>query len=285
MRNATRYSEPSYYITYGSDIMWKIYKHTFPNGKVYIGQTNQPLQKRFKNGEGYTLCPLIHRAILKYGWDSVKTEILYDNIQTQEEANELEILTIQEYNSTDPDYGYNLAAGGGAVLKCDENLVLKKWNEGFSVNEIANLLNWNRNTISRALTRLNISEEERKQRSQERHSLFCRKFDYEAIFNDWKEGLSCKELQEKYNCSDSVIKNVLDINHIPKNERYSQGRKRLRVNQISVNQYDLNGNFLRSFNSIAEANLSLNKSQNSSNIVAVCKGRRKTAYGYIWKYN
>ena len=27
------------------------------------------------------------------------------------------------------------------------------------------------------------------------------------------------------------------------------------------------------------------KTQNSSNIVAVCKGRRKTAYGYIWKYN
>ena len=66
--------------------MWKIYKHTFPNEKVYIGQTNQPLQKRFKNGEGYALCPLIHKAILKYGWDSVKTEILYDNIQTQEEG-------------------------------------------------------------------------------------------------------------------------------------------------------------------------------------------------------
>lgn len=29
--------------------MWKIYKHTFPNGKVYIGQTKQSLPKRFGN--------------------------------------------------------------------------------------------------------------------------------------------------------------------------------------------------------------------------------------------
>jgi len=39
--------------------MWKIYKHTFPNGKIYIGQTKKSLLARFQNGRGYKSCPLM----------------------------------------------------------------------------------------------------------------------------------------------------------------------------------------------------------------------------------
>ena len=46
--------------------MWTIYKHIFPNGKLYIGQTKVSLNKRFKYGEGYKGCPLIYKAIKKY---------------------------------------------------------------------------------------------------------------------------------------------------------------------------------------------------------------------------
>ena len=51
-----------------------------------------------------------------------------------------------------------------------------------------------------------------------------------------------------------------------------------------VNQYDLNGNFIRSFNSIKEANISFNKNPDASSINKVCKGQAKTAYGYLWEY-
>lgn len=34
---------------------WIVYKHTSPSGKVYIGITNQPANKRWKNGMGYIL--------------------------------------------------------------------------------------------------------------------------------------------------------------------------------------------------------------------------------------
>lgn len=91
--------------------MWKIYKHTFPNGKVYIGQTKQELQNRFKQGYGYEACPLVWKAILKYGWDSVVTDVIEDNITTLEEANEKECYYIKLYNSTNPNYGYNSAIG------------------------------------------------------------------------------------------------------------------------------------------------------------------------------
>ena len=50
-----------------------------------------------------------------------------------------------------------------------------------------------------------------------------------------------------------------------------------------VDQFDKNGNYIRSFKSLDDAAKFLNKT-NSSNICKVCKGERKTAYGYIWKY-
>ena len=89
--------------------MWKIYKHTFPNEKVYIGQTNQPLQKRFKNGEGYALCPLIHKAILKYGWINFRQEVLFTT-DNKDLAGEMEEFFIKFYNTTKK--GYNNATGG-----------------------------------------------------------------------------------------------------------------------------------------------------------------------------
>ena len=55
------------------------------------------------------------------------------------------------------------------------------------------------------------------------------------------------------------------------------------TNHLEILQYDLNNNFIQSFSSPKEAATFLNKSQ-SSHITACAKGKRKTAYGYIWKY-
>lgn len=37
----------------GESKTYIIYKHTSPSGKVYIGQTNQIPELRFRTGEGY----------------------------------------------------------------------------------------------------------------------------------------------------------------------------------------------------------------------------------------
>ena len=51
---------------------------------------------------------------------------------------------------------------------------------------------------------------------------------------------------------------------------------------IKVNQYDLKGNFLKQYDSIKEAaELS---GANDRHISCVCKGKRKTTDGFIWKY-
>jgi group I intron endonuclease len=51
----------------------------------------------------------------------------------------------------------------------------------------------------------------------------------------------------------------------------------------AVNQFTKTGIFLQSFNSLIDAATSLNK-KTSSLISHCCKNKRKTAYGYIWKY-
>ena len=51
---------------------------------------------------------------------------------------------------------------------------------------------------------------------------------------------------------------------------------------ISIEQYDLNGNYIGTFDSIKDASLSVNGL--STNIVKCLKGKIKSAYGYKWQY-
>ena len=96
-----------------------VYKHTFPNGKVYIGITCKKPEYRWNHGCGYTAKrdngeyhqPYIARAILKYGWGNVEHEILFSGL-TKEEAERKEIKLIEEYKSNQPEFGYNIQNGG-----------------------------------------------------------------------------------------------------------------------------------------------------------------------------
>lgn len=47
-------------------------------------------------------------------------------------------------------------------------------------------------------------------------------------------------------------------------------------------KYDLKGNFIKEYNSLKEASIDTNVF--FTNISAVCRGKQKTAYGFIWKY-
>lgn len=91
--------------------MWKLYIHTSPNGKKYIGITSQLPKKRWANGKGYNNNKYFTRAINKYGWNNFSHEIIYDNM-TSEEAKNKEKELIEKYDTTNSDKGYNLTRGG-----------------------------------------------------------------------------------------------------------------------------------------------------------------------------
>lgn len=49
--------------------MFLIYKHTnLENGMVYIGLTEQSVERRWRNGRGYKDNPYFFSAIVEYGW-------------------------------------------------------------------------------------------------------------------------------------------------------------------------------------------------------------------------
>lgn len=82
------------------------------NNKFYIGQTKRNYRRRFKEHlcphEG---CPLLRKAIKKYGKENFECELL-DIAYSQEEANIKEKMWIRLLKTYQPKNGYNLSMGG-----------------------------------------------------------------------------------------------------------------------------------------------------------------------------
>jgi len=105
-----------------------VYKHTFPNNKVYIGITQQQPEKRWKNGLGYdSHQKIMKRAIKKYGWNNIKHEILFQDL-SKDEACKKEIELIAFYDSTNKEKGYNVSQGGEGTIGVKPNETSKQKN-------------------------------------------------------------------------------------------------------------------------------------------------------------
>ena len=87
-----------------------VYKHTnLINGKVYIGQSCDYLDRWRCGGKNYFQCIKFYNAIKKYGWDNFSHEVIYADL-SKEEADDKEKSMIIKYNSIED--GYNLKSGG-----------------------------------------------------------------------------------------------------------------------------------------------------------------------------
>lgn len=94
-----------------------IYKITcLVNGKPYIGQTKQTLNRRI--GQHATADSYIGKAIRKYGWENFTVEVL-EECETPEQLNERERFWIACFNCKHPN-GYNLTDGGDGSLGCTQ---------------------------------------------------------------------------------------------------------------------------------------------------------------------
>lgn len=91
--------------------MYYIYCHIFPNGKRYVGITRTSPERRWGKGRNYNTCPLMDRAIQKYGWDNIKHEVI-DTAESKEDAEGKERHYIELFMSDKPEHGYNILPGG-----------------------------------------------------------------------------------------------------------------------------------------------------------------------------
>ena len=201
-----------------------IYRHTFPNGKVYIGLTCQNPLSRWQSGYGYKSQQLMFNAIKKYGWDNVRHEILIDGL-TLSEAHKKEIEWISFHKSNNRAFGYNVSSGGESGTGCALSLEARK-------------------KIGAAHRGKPLSAEHR-------------------------EKLRIAKLGKKRGkFSPEVVERMMAAHaEMPKKP---------------INQYTLDGVFLKRWETILRINQELRIAQ--ANIIAVCKGKRKTAGGFVWAY-
>lgn len=106
--------------------------------------------------------------------------------------------------------------------------------------------------------------------------------DYDLIVALWNDGKNNQEIHNITGYDGSTIKNALENRGISAEERQKRGRQTIihPVAMLDKNTQEI----IRVFTSLKEAYIFLDKKQYSGHISSVCNGKRKTAYGYSWKY-
>lgn len=98
----------------------------------------------------------------------------------------------------------------------------------------------------------------------------------------WNEGKSVKEISDITKRTREGIADFLHEKGVSKEETTERSHK---TKKKSVLMYDMEGNYIREFSSSREVMRHFtNNPSGGGHIAAVCKGQRKSAFGYIWKY-
>lgn len=237
-----------------------VYKHTAPNGKVYIGITKREPEVRWgKTGSGYATSPHFYSAIQKYGWEHIQHEVLTTGLSKEEACLEEKRL-IAEYNSADPNFGYNNTLGGETGLKITEDVKRKIGNKTsafYSKPENREMLR------QRALGYKHTDEAKQKMRAAKlgRHTV---------LSNSHKQHIS--EGRKKRIESDDAFRKELATAWA------DVGRKQSK----RIQQFTKDGCFIAEYESSHEAERKTGV--RSGNISKCCRGLVNTAGGYIWRY-
>lgn len=256
-----------------------VYKHTSPSKKVYVGITSLNPLIRWQNGGGYRSNNYFTKAILKYGWDNFKHEILFENL-TKEEAEQKEIELIKLYKSNDKNFGYNIAKGGNSVGKHSEETKMKISASTTGVlnhNYGKKLSDEHRKKLLESHTNKKYTPEHRKKISEA----------LKSPSNTWRGKHHTEEAIEKIRLN-SIGKHhteetKIKIGLASKSRKHSEETKK-RISKLKekpIKQLNDDG-VVMIFNSAREAYKLTGV--HFSKISAVCNGKRKHAGGFVWEF-
>lgn len=116
-------------------------------------------------------------------------------------------------------------------------------------------------------------------------------YDRDKILSMIERGMTTKQIVAEVGCCKDTVHDIAKAAGVKVFYEENDVTKTMKSSRKKVNQYDLKNNYLRSFDSYAEAArwlekneyLSGNLSGVRSKIGEVCKGKRKTAYKFIWR--
>lgn len=260
------------------------------NNKVYIGKSKNIPERWEKHL--YALKSNTHpnshlqSSFNKHGEINFKFLILESSSQnTDDILNELEIKMIKEYKSHIDSYGYNKTFGGEGASHTEE--IKQKISNSLKGRPLDER---RKEILKKANTGLKRTEELKKQIS-ERQRVSILQYDLEMNFI--KKWSSIREAANELKFCESGINACINgkqetskgfiwkrkenpVEYIQKPRNVYMGKP------FQVNQYNLEGLFLRTWISISEASKQTKTSKSS--IIRCCKNKQKTANNFLWKY-
>lgn len=260
------------------------------NEKIYIGQTSVGIKARWSQHlKNYlTNDAVLYRAMRKHGAGIFHIELIEEC--DNDLLNEREKYWINQYDSY--KHGYNSTPGGTALpsgkqfSRVNDKLIKLLWDEGLSISQICEKTQNSNTTVREHLIDYkNYSVEESNNRGYKQSGLNKRiavaQWDLKGNFINTYTSLS--EASEKTKIP------LANIGKCIQKERQTAGgyywTKDTEIPTIKIKpkiyQYDLNGNLIHIYDTKQEAANSLKL--DSGSIAKVCKGKRKTCGGFIWK--
>lgn len=268
-----------------------IYKYTFPDGKVYIGQTKN-LEKRKRqhidpiSGPANTGFWEAYCRFGEYEFEVIR-ELEYDN---EDELNYYLSLWesgyIHQYNATNPEYGYNIMLYTIPKYKCKaildkkyEEIYVKLLEDRLSIFSIAKHKIWKTHEPLTDEEKYIITEKYKDENPWNVSFFDFNNLEKNGVLDDFDSDylshylycikeLIVEEAQDEaklYVCMhrDEILKEAYD--------------------QTAIVQIDKDGNVVQEFGSAEEICQKFNVPR-ADNVRNVLNGRQKTAYGYYWKY-
>lgn len=243
-----------------------IYKITNPKGKIYIGQTIDLVHRKSNykrlNCKSQTY---LYNSIKKYGWESHLLEVI--------EECDAKVLGKREkywksyFNVIEEGLNIRFDEERGGKLPPSTCKKISEAKKGVKYSKESSLKK------SKALTGKPKSEEHKQNISKAK----------KGIPNPTKGQPRPKEFGEKI--SQNLERSLkISLAHTGKKHPRTQEWSNKIGKSVSkpIIMMDLEGNILKEFSSLKEAGEFLGKY--SSNIGEACRGIKKTAYGYKWKF-
>lgn len=108
------------------------------------------------------------------------------------------------------------------------------------------------------------------------------KTDYKAIYEKWKEGYLCKELEEIFDCEDGTIHNALLAYGVTQEEIYKRAVKDKTISLIAFDRETKEP--LKIFHSIYEIKKFFNVNHHDIFVKAAKNSFNYSCYGYYWDF-
>ena len=264
-----------------------IYKITNPTNKIYIGKSKD-IEYRWKQ-YSYKKCTQqrkLYNSLQKYGVENHYFEVIEECDENL--LNEREIYWIKEYTSVES--GLNLSYGGEGGNHSLETINLIKLNKSKQITQYSLEGNFIKEwpSVTTAIAETNILAIPgclKNKIKQAGGFIWKYKGDINFDFNlskhaskgtKWKDDRKFRKFKENHGEWNKGRK------HPPEEIRKMKIKKPLSGGRKKIIQCDLQGNFIKEWNSTIEAAISLNLKTGSIN--NNLKNLSKTSGGYIWKY-